>query len=106
MVRLLLVVAPLSARLKRALANLTYDNFVWSARRPPVNRKDYPMRPILTRNYYRHGYQHLEDVLKTGSSEFEIKGHAAGPLGGPYRYPVSIAELLRMSNDTPWSTKA
>jgi len=60
------------------------------------------MRPILARSYYRNGHQHLEKVWQTSSDEFEIEGHAAGPRGGPYTYPVSIAELLRMSNEEPW----
>ena len=54
---------------------------------------------ILWRDYYLNGHHH-EQVWKTGSSEFEIRGY--GPRGGPYRRPVSISELCRMSNDVPW----
>jgi hypothetical protein len=60
------------------------------------------MGRILSRSYYRNGHQHLEEVWKTGSNRFEIRGRAAGPRGGPYTYPVCIAGLCRMSNEEPW----
>jgi hypothetical protein len=61
------------------------------------------MGPILTRSYYLNGHRHHEEVWKTGSNEFEIKGRAIGPRGYPYiPFPVCISELCRMSDHEPW----
>lgn len=84
------------------MSALTYDSFVGLLVLSSPNREDHTMHAILSRSYYRNDHQHLEQVLRTSSGEFEVIGHAAGPRGGPYRYPVSIAELARMSNDVAW----
>jgi hypothetical protein len=62
------------------------------------------MSIIMSRSYYRNGYQHLEEVYETTSGEFEVRGFTADPNGSPYRFPsvVHRAELCRMSNETPW----
>jgi hypothetical protein len=88
----------LQARRSWLTVHLTYDRIVGPARSIALESKGAHDR----RSYYRNGYQHCEEVVQTSPGEFEIKGHAEGPRGGPYRYPVSIAELCRMSNDVPW----
>lgn len=60
------------------------------------------MKVVMTRSYYWMGHQHVENVRRVASNEFEIEGHAAGAHGGPYKRSVLVSELLRMSNFKPF----